>query len=73
MMTHGNEMSADAYEPCDFAYRHHIGPSPEEIAEMLRVVGASSLEGLRVFSHGKQNCWNENEKCPYFHVRAPCL
>ena len=57
-------MSADAYEPCDFANCRHIGPSPEEIAEMLRVVGASSFEGLRVCSHGKQNCWNENEKCP---------
>src|ERR1700731_4786327 len=46
MMTHGNEMSADAYEPYDFANRRHIGPSPEEIAEMLRVVGVSSLEAL---------------------------
>src|ERR1700738_992436 len=39
-------MSADAYEPYDFANRRHIGPSPEEIAEMLRVVGVSSLEAL---------------------------
>src|ERR1700738_4229546 len=46
MMTDGNEMSADAYDPYDFANRRHIGPSPEEIAEMLRIVGVSSLEGL---------------------------
>src|SRR6195256_4481616 len=46
MMTDGNEMSADAYEPYDFANRRHIGPSPEEIAEMLRVVGVSRLDAL---------------------------
>ena len=46
MMSDGNEMSADAYEPYDFANRRHIGPSPEEIAEMLRVVGVSSLDAL---------------------------
>lgn len=34
------------YEPYDFANRRHIGPSPEEMAEMLRVVGAPSLEAL---------------------------
>ena len=45
-MPHGNEMSADAYEPYDFANRRHIGPSPEEIAEMLRVVGVSCLDAL---------------------------
>ena len=39
-------MSADAYEPYDFANRRHIGPSPDEIAEMLRVVGVSSLDAL---------------------------
>ena len=31
------------YDPYDFANRRHIGPSPEEMAEMLRVVGAESL------------------------------
>ena len=36
----------DRYEPYDFANRRHIGPSPEEIAEMLRVVGAPSLDAL---------------------------
>ncbi len=34
------------YHPYDFANRRHIGPSPAEIAEMLRVVGAPSLEAL---------------------------
>ena len=35
-----------SYEPYDFANRRHIGPSPEEIAEMLRVVGVTSLDAL---------------------------
>jgi glycine cleavage system P protein (glycine dehydrogenase) len=34
------------YLPYDFANRRHIGPSPVEMAEMLTVVGADSLEGL---------------------------
>ncbi|KNG94211.1 aminomethyl-transferring glycine dehydrogenase [Pseudaestuariivita atlantica] len=34
------------YLPYDFANRRHIGPSPAEMAEMLAVVGASSLESL---------------------------
>ncbi|MEP2715318.1 aminomethyl-transferring glycine dehydrogenase [Pseudophaeobacter sp.] len=34
------------YLPYDFANRRHIGPSPEEMAEMLEVVGADSLEAL---------------------------
>jgi len=34
------------YLPYDFANRRHIGPSPEEMAEMLKVVGAASLEDL---------------------------
>ncbi|WP_306117133.1 MULTISPECIES: aminomethyl-transferring glycine dehydrogenase [unclassified Roseitalea] len=34
------------YEPYDFANRRHIGPSPEEMAEMLRTVGADSLDAL---------------------------
>ena len=38
--------SQSRYEPYDFANRRHIGPSPEEMAEMLRVVGAPSLEAL---------------------------
>jgi glycine dehydrogenase len=35
-----------AYNPYDFANRRHIGPSPAEMAEMLKVVGAPSLEAL---------------------------
>jgi len=31
------------YLPYDFANRRHIGPSPVEMAEMLKVVGADSL------------------------------
>ena len=34
------------YSPYDFANRRHIGPSPAEMAEMLRSVGASSLDAL---------------------------
>ena len=34
------------YLPYDFANRRHIGPSPEEMAEMLKVVGAPDLEAL---------------------------
>ncbi|ADO42751.1 aminomethyl-transferring glycine dehydrogenase [Ketogulonicigenium vulgare] len=34
------------YDPYDFANRRHIGPSPNEMAEMLRVVGTQSLDTL---------------------------
>ncbi|QDC08444.1 aminomethyl-transferring glycine dehydrogenase [Oceanicola sp. D3] len=34
------------YDPYDFANRRHIGPSPEEMAEMLSVLGVSSLDEL---------------------------
>ncbi|XDA98653.1 aminomethyl-transferring glycine dehydrogenase [Sulfitobacter sp. LCG007] len=34
------------YLPYDFANRRHIGPSPSEMAEMLKVVGAESLDAL---------------------------
>ncbi len=34
------------YLPYDFANRRHIGPSPSEIGEMLKVVGAESLAAL---------------------------
>ncbi|RMH42386.1 MAG: glycine dehydrogenase (aminomethyl-transferring), partial [Alphaproteobacteria bacterium] len=34
------------YDPYDFANRRHIGPSPEEMAEMLEVVGARDLDAL---------------------------
>ncbi|PWK59274.1 aminomethyl-transferring glycine dehydrogenase [Roseicyclus mahoneyensis] len=35
-----------AYDPTDFANRRHIGPSPAEIAAMLKVVGADSVDDL---------------------------
>ena len=38
--------AAERYEPYDFANRRHIGPSPDEMATMLDVVGAASLEAL---------------------------
>ncbi|HCY99024.1 MAG: glycine dehydrogenase (aminomethyl-transferring) [Rhodobacterales bacterium RIFCSPHIGHO2_02_FULL_62_130] len=34
------------YNPYDFANRRHIGPSPAEMAEMLKAVGLSSLDEL---------------------------
>jgi glycine dehydrogenase len=34
------------YEPYDFANRRHIGPSPAEMDEMLKAVGAKSLDAL---------------------------
>ncbi|MHC0053687.1 aminomethyl-transferring glycine dehydrogenase [Actibacterium sp. D379-3] len=34
------------YDPYDFANRRHIGPSPEEMAEMLQVLGVDSLDAL---------------------------
>ena len=34
------------YDPYDFANRRHIGPSPEEMEQMLAVIGADSLDAL---------------------------
>ena len=34
------------YNPDDFANRRHIGPSPDEMAEMLTAIGADSLDAL---------------------------
>jgi glycine dehydrogenase len=34
------------YNPYDFANRRHIGPSPQEMKDMLDVIGASSLDAL---------------------------
>ena len=42
----GTEFSFTDYDPYDFANRRHIGPSPKEIAEMLEVCGADSLDAL---------------------------
>jgi len=38
--------ASKSYEPYDFANRRHIGPSPDEMAEMLKVVGVTSLDEL---------------------------
>ena len=35
-----------AYNPYDFANRRHIGPSPAEMEEMLKAVGAPTLDAL---------------------------
>ena len=35
-----------SYEPYDFANRRHIGPSPEEMTAMMKVVGVKSLDQL---------------------------
>ncbi len=34
------------YNPYDFANRRHIGPSPDEMAQMMRAVGVASLDAL---------------------------
>ena len=34
------------YLPYDFANRRHIGPSPQEMDEMLAVIGADNLDAL---------------------------
>ncbi len=34
------------YDTYDFANRRHIGPSPDEMAEMLEVIGCDSLDAL---------------------------
>ncbi|KAJ56393.1 glycine dehydrogenase [Actibacterium mucosum KCTC 23349] len=35
-----------SYEPYDFANRRHIGPSPEEMAQMFETVGVADLDEL---------------------------
>lgn len=40
------EFTFTDYQPYDFANRRHIGPSPEEMAAMLKVVGYKSLDAL---------------------------
>jgi glycine dehydrogenase len=39
-------MQPTDYDTYDFANRRHIGPSPEEMAQMLEVIGAESLDAL---------------------------
>ena len=45
-MTTPTEFHFTDYQPYDFANRRHIGPSPSEMAEMLKVVGYKSLDAL---------------------------
>ncbi|MVA23415.1 aminomethyl-transferring glycine dehydrogenase [Agrobacterium vitis] len=45
-MTTPTEFQFTDYQPYDFANRRHIGPSPAEMDEMLKVVGYNSLDGL---------------------------
>jgi glycine dehydrogenase len=40
------EFTFTDYQPYDFANRRHIGPSPREMADMLKVIGYDSLDGL---------------------------
>lgn len=39
-------MSTERYDPYDFGHRRHIGPSTEEISDMLEVLGVASLDEL---------------------------
>ncbi|MCC5992067.1 MAG: aminomethyl-transferring glycine dehydrogenase [Rhodobacteraceae bacterium] len=38
--------SPSDYNPYDFANRRHIGPTPDEMAQMLKVLGADTLDQL---------------------------
>ena len=40
------DFSFTEYRPYDFANRRHIGPSPDEMADMLKIVAADSLDAL---------------------------
>ncbi len=45
-MTTPTEFHFTDYQPYDFANRRHIGPSPAEMQEMLKVIGYPSLDAL---------------------------
>ena len=45
-MTTPTEFHFTDYQPYDFANRRHIGPSPVEMAEMLKVIGYPSLDAM---------------------------
>ncbi len=45
-MTTPTEFQFTDYQPYDFANRRHIGPSPAEMSDMLKVVGYNSLDSL---------------------------
>jgi len=46
MTTDSTDFHFTDYQPYDFANRRHIGPSPTEMTEMLKVVGYKSLDAL---------------------------
>ena len=45
-MTTSTEFQFTDYDPYDFANRRHIGPSPAEMQEMLKIVGYPTLDAL---------------------------
>ena len=45
-MTRPSDFTFTDYQPYDFANRRHIGPSPDEMADMLKVIGYKSLDAL---------------------------
>lgn len=45
-MSTSTEFQFTDYDPYDFANRRHIGPSPAEMTEMLKVVGYPNLDAL---------------------------
>ncbi|MBW8446972.1 MAG: aminomethyl-transferring glycine dehydrogenase [Arenimonas sp.] len=45
-MSTPTEFQFTDYQPYDFANRRHIGPSPAEMEEMLKVVGYKTLDAL---------------------------
>ncbi len=46
MTKSGKAAQTNKYEPYDFANRRHIGPSPDEMDEMLGVLGIGDLDAL---------------------------
>ena len=41
-----NNFEPTEYLPYDFANRRHIGPSPEEMEKMLKLLGLNSIDQL---------------------------
>src|SRR5688500_11727323 len=46
LMSMPKDFTFTDYKPYDFANRRHIGPSPDEMAAMLQVIGYDSLDAL---------------------------
>ena len=45
-MTLPSDFTFTDYQPYDFANRRHIGPSPDEMAQMLSLIGYKSLDAM---------------------------